>query len=229
MGSVGSGRLFLSRIKKTDLPSQYYYGLGRVGAMLLKSDHENRPSIAVLLWPQSGRIGSVASQIGLVITTSDVTHAIGGSVEHCSAIRASIVMDSLMGMQSRDQGTGYSARGICHGAGEGSGPGGLLGDSSPVGGRERVSTKVRGTESDGGGDGREFPFPPPFTTDMRGRDGGSPGVAELPGGREQTVPTQSQGPYDCQDRRDRPVGLPDTHTQVSGVGAPRGAQENVAF
>jgi len=33
-----------------------------------------------------GRIGSGASQIGLVITTSDVTNAIGGSVEHCSAI-----------------------------------------------------------------------------------------------------------------------------------------------
>ena len=33
-----------------------------------------------------GRIGSGASQIGLVITTSDVTYAIGGSVEHCSEI-----------------------------------------------------------------------------------------------------------------------------------------------
>ena len=31
-------------------------------------------------------MGSAASQIGLVITTSDVTNAIGGSVEHCSAI-----------------------------------------------------------------------------------------------------------------------------------------------
>jgi len=36
--------------------------------------------------PRPGRIGSVASQIGLGITTFDVTNAIGGSVEHCSAI-----------------------------------------------------------------------------------------------------------------------------------------------
>lgn len=41
---------------------------------------------AVLLRPRPGRIGSAASQIGLVISISDVMHAIGGSVEHCSAI-----------------------------------------------------------------------------------------------------------------------------------------------
>ena len=86
MGSVGSLQFCLCRIKKTDLPSRYYSGLGRVGAIWPKSDQENRPSITLLLWARSGRVGSAASQIGMAITTSDVTHAIGGSVEHRSAI-----------------------------------------------------------------------------------------------------------------------------------------------
>ena len=58
---------------------------GRIGAISLMSDQEDRFSIAALP-PRPGRIGSAASQIGLVITTTDVTIAIGGSVEHCSAI-----------------------------------------------------------------------------------------------------------------------------------------------
>jgi len=66
--------------------ARYYYGLGRVGSILPKPDQENRPSVATLLWARSGRIGSAASQIGLDTTTSDVTHAIGGSVERCSAL-----------------------------------------------------------------------------------------------------------------------------------------------
>jgi len=41
---------------------------------------------SAILWPRPGQIGLAASQMGLVITTSDVTHAIGGSVELWSAI-----------------------------------------------------------------------------------------------------------------------------------------------
>ena len=40
------------------LPSRYYYGLGRVGAILPKSDQQTRPSTAVLP-PRPGRIGAI--------------------------------------------------------------------------------------------------------------------------------------------------------------------------
>jgi len=41
---------------------------------------------AILLRAWSGRIGSASSQLRLAIRTSKVTHAIWGSLEHCSAI-----------------------------------------------------------------------------------------------------------------------------------------------
>jgi len=90
-------------------------------------------------------------------------------------------MDGSGVTQSRIQGAGFSSRGIRHGASEGSGPSGILGDPPHVEGRERVSMKVLGTSSDGGGDGRGFPFPPPVATHTRGRKGGSAGVQGLPG------------------------------------------------
>jgi len=138
-------------------------------------------------------------------------------------------MESMRGTQSRAQGAGSSSRGIRDGASEGSRQSGLLGDPCHVQGRERVSTRVRGTESDGGGDGRGFPFPLHFATDTVCREGGAPGVPRLPGGREPAVSTQAQGPYDFRARRDRPVGLPHTPPQVSGVGASQGALEGDAF
>jgi len=62
-------------------------------------------------------------------------------------------MDSMRGMMSRAQGAGSSSRGIRDGASEGSWPSGLLGDRPHVEGRARVSTRVRGSASDGGRDG----------------------------------------------------------------------------
>jgi len=63
-------------------------------------------------------------------------------------------------MLSRAQGAGSSSRGVRDGSSKGSGPSGLLGDRPLVEGRARVSSRVLGTASDGGGDGDGFPFPP---------------------------------------------------------------------
>jgi len=138
-------------------------------------------------------------------------------------------MDSERGMLSRVQGAGSSSRGIRDGASEGSGSSGLLRDPPHVEGRARVYTRVRGTSSDGGGDGDGFPFPPSVETATRGRERVSPRVPGPPGGREQEAPPQEQGQYDGQARRARPVGLPHTPPQVSGVGALQGAPEGDAF
>jgi len=62
-------------------------------------------------------------------------------------------MDSMRGMLARAEGAGSSSRDVCDGASEGSGPSGLLGDPPHVEGRARVSTRVCGTASDGGGGG----------------------------------------------------------------------------
>jgi len=81
--------------------------------------------------------------------------------------RASIVMDSMRGMQSRAQGADSFSRGIRDGVREGSEPSDLSGDPPHVEGRERLSTRVRGTASDLEGDEREFLFPPPFARATR--------------------------------------------------------------
>jgi len=138
-------------------------------------------------------------------------------------------MDSMRGMLSRAQGAGSSSRRVRDGAREGSGPSGPLGDPPHVEGRARLSTRVRGTASDGGGDGDGFPFPPSVETATRGPERISPTVPGPFGGVGQEVPPQEQGQYDGQARRDRPVGLPHTPPQVSGVGVPQGALEGDAF
>jgi len=79
-------------------------------------------------------------------------------------------MDSMREMLSRAEGAGSSSRGAHDGASEGSGPGGLLGDAPHVEGRASVSTRVRGTASDGGGGGDGLPFPPSVETATRGRE-----------------------------------------------------------
>jgi len=132
-------------------------------------------------------------------------------------------------MLSRADGAGSSSRGVRDGASESSGPGGLLGDPPHVEGRARVSTRVRGTASDGGGGGDGFPFPPSVETATRGRKRVSPRVPGPLGGGGQEVPPQEQGPYDGRARRARPAGLPHTPPQVSGVGVPQGALEEDAF
>ena len=93
----------------------------------------------------------------------------------------------------------------------------------------RVSTRVRGIASDGGGDGGEVPFTPSVSTATRGRERVSPRMPGPPGRREQAVPSQEQRPYDGQARRARPMGLHHTPPQVSGFGAPQEAQEWDAF
>jgi len=129
---------------------------------------------------------------------------------------------------SRAQGAGSSSRGVRDEASEGSGPSGILGDPPHVEGRARVSTRVRGTASDGGRDGDGFPFPPSIETATRGRERVSPRVPEPLGGGGQEVSPQEQGHFDGQARRARPVGLPHTPPQVSGVGVPQGALEGDA-
>jgi len=103
--------------------------------------------------------------------------------------RASIVMNSMRGILSRAEGAGSSSRGVRDGASEGSGPSGLLGDSPHVECRARVSKRVRGTASDGGGGADGFPFPPSVETATRGRDRFSPRVpGPLGGGNKQSCP-----------------------------------------
>jgi len=85
-------------------------------------------------------------------------------------------MDSMRGMLPRAQGAGSSSRGIRDGASEGSGPSVLLRNPPHVEGRARVSTRVRGTAIDGGGDGDGFPFPPSVEPATRGRERVSPRV-----------------------------------------------------
>ena len=120
------------------------------------------------------------------------------------------------------------SRRIRDGASEGSGPSGVLGDPPNVEGRPRVCKSERGTASDRGGDGGEFPLHVGFATATMGREQVSPGVPGLPGRRKQAVPSQEQGPYDGQARRDRRVGLPHTPPQVNAVRAPQGALEGDA-
>jgi len=138
-------------------------------------------------------------------------------------------MDSMRAMISRADGAGFFSKGIRDGASEGSGPSGVFGDPPHVKGRARVSTRVRGTASDGRRDGDGFPLPPPFETATRGPERVSPRVPGPLGGGGQEVPPQEQRTYDGQARRARPVGLPYTSPQVSGVGVPQGALEGHAF
>jgi len=116
-------------------------------------------------------------------------------------------MESMRGMLSRAEGAGSSSRGVRDGASECSGPGGILGDPPHVDGRARVSTRVCGTASDGGGGGDGFPFPPSVETATRGRERVSPRVPGPLGGG----------------------GQPHTPPHVSGVGVPQGALEGDAF
>jgi len=124
---------------------------------------------------------------------------------------------------------GTSARGIRDEASEGSGPSGFLGDPPHVNGGAHASTTVRGTASDGGGNGGEFPFPRPVATATRGRERDSLGVPGLPRGREQSVQSHHQGPYAGQAWRDRPVGPLHTPPEGSGVEAPQGSVEGDPF
>jgi len=132
-------------------------------------------------------------------------------------------MDSMGGMSSRAEGAGSSSRGVHDGASEASGPGGLLGDPPHVEGRARMSTRVRGTASDGGGGCDGLPFPPSDETATRGRERVSPRVLGPLGGGGQDVPPHEKGQYDGRARRARPAGLPHTPLQVSGDGVPQGA------
>jgi len=132
-------------------------------------------------------------------------------------------------MLSRADGAGSSSRGVRDGTSEGSGPSGLLGDPPHVEGRACVSTRVRGTASDGGGGGDGFPFPPSVETATRGRERVSSRVPGPLGGGGQEVPPQEQGQYDGRARRGRPAGLPHIPPQVSGVGVLQGALEGDAF
>jgi len=138
-------------------------------------------------------------------------------------------MESMRGMLSCAEGAGSSLRGVRDGASEGSGPGGILGDPPHVEGRARVSTRVRGTVSDGGGGGDGFPFPPSVETATMGRERVSPRVPGPLGGGGQEVSPQEQGQYDGRARRARPAGLPHTPPQVSGVGVSQGDLEGDAF
>jgi len=113
-------------------------------------------------------------------------------------------MDSLKGILSRAKGAGSSSRGVRDGAIEVSVPGDLLGDTPPVEGRAHVSTRVRGTASDGGGSVDGFPFPSSVETATRGRERVSPRVPGLLWGGGQEVPPQEQGQYDGRARRARP-------------------------
>jgi len=98
-----------------------------------------------------------------------------------------------------------------------------------VEGRARVSKRVRGTASDEGGHGDGFPFSLYVETATGGRERVSPRVLGPPGERKQAVLSQEQGPYDGQAPRARPVGLPHTPPQVSGVGARQGSLEKDAI
>jgi len=129
----------------------------------------------------------------------------------------------------RAQGARSSSRGIRDGSSEGSGPSGLLGDPPYVRGHARVSTRVRGTASDGGGDRGEVPFTPSVATATRGRGRVSPRMPGPPGRQEQGVSSQEQRPYYGQARRARPMGLLHAPPHVIGVGAPEGALEWDAF
>ena len=62
-----------------------------------------------------------------------------------------------------------------------------------------------------------------------GLEGVCSGVPGLPGGQEQAVPTQTQGPYDGRAHRARPVGLPRSPPQICGAGAPQGVPLGHAF
>jgi len=143
--------------------------------------------------------------------------------------RASFVMDSMTGLLARAEGAGSSSRGVRDGASESLGPGGFLGDPPHVEGRARVSTRVRGTASDGGAGGDGFLFPPSVETATRGRERVSPKVPGPLGGGGQEVPPQEQGQYDGRPRRARHAGLPHIPPQVSGVGVPQRALERDAF
>ena len=66
-------------------------------------------------------------------------------------------------------------------------------------------------------------------TATKGRERVSPRVPGTPGGQERAVPSQGQGPYEGQARRARPVGLPHTPPQVSGVVVPQRAPEGDSF
>jgi len=138
-------------------------------------------------------------------------------------------MDSMRGMLSSAEGAGSSSRGVRDGASESSGTSGLLGDPPHVQGRARVSTRVRGTASDGGAGGDGFSFPPSDETATSGRERVSPRVPGPLGGGGQEVPPQKQGQYDARAWRARPAGLPHTPPQVSRVGAPQGALKEDAF
>jgi len=138
-------------------------------------------------------------------------------------------MDNMRGMMSRAQDVGTSLQGIRDGASAGSGPSGLLGDPPHVEGRARVSTRVRGTASDGGGDGEGLSLPPSFATAIRGREQVSPGAPGPPGGREQAVPSQEQGPYDVQARSSRPVGLPIHPDKSVGLALRKGPSKGMLF
>jgi len=135
----------------------------------------------------------------------------------------------MRGMLSCAEGAGPSSRGVRDGASEGSGPGGLLGDPPHVGGRARVSTRVRGTASDGGGGGDGLPLPRFVETATQGRERVSRRVPGPLRGGGQDLPPQERGQYDGRARRARPAGLPHIPPQFSGVGVPRGALEGDAF
>jgi len=132
-------------------------------------------------------------------------------------------------MLYRAEGAGSFSRGVRDGASEGSGLGCLLGDPLHMEGRARVSTRMRGTASDGGGGGDGFPFPPSVETATRGRERVSPRVPGPLGGGGQKITPQEQGQYDGRARRARTAGLPHTPPQVIGVGVPQRALEGGAF
>lgn len=81
--------------------------------------------------------------------------------------------------QSHAQGAGSSSRGLRDGAGESSGPNRSLGYPPHVEGRDCMIPRVRGTENDVGGDGKESLFPTRCVTDTRGLGGVSSGAPGL--------------------------------------------------
>jgi len=88
---------------------------------------------------------------------------------------------------------------------------------------------LNSTASDVGGDDDGFPFHPSVATATTGPERVSSRVPGTSGGREQAVSSQEQWPYDGKARWDRPVVLPHTPPQVSGVEAPQWSLEGDAL
>jgi len=111
-------------------------------------------------------------------------------------------MDSMRGLLSCVEGAGSSSRGVRDGDSEGSGPGGLLGDPLHVEWRVRVSTRVRGTASDGGGGGDGFPFPL---------------LLRPPQGVERASPSECRDPWGVEGKRSHPKN---SASMTVGLGGP---------